>query len=146
MKHLTLVLVFVVASSSALANRKVFKQIEKSADLGNGGSEVASYNKKLDKADLIEQGKKELKKQYWQNCGPWKTYDTRRTAIKMIARLEENSEEAQTAKLLSKLYDNNEIVAIVAAESNHEVECSLYWFIVYGADGSKLELHYNMGD
>jgi hypothetical protein len=79
-------------------------------------------------------------------CGPWKTVTSRREILKEIEELESMADETQVAQKLNALYDSIEIFAVVGAISNGRIECSLYWFNIYGVDGSKLELRYNVGD
>jgi hypothetical protein len=147
MKHLYLVtLVLAILSSSSFANRKAFKLIATEAQLGNGDAQIEKYDTSLEKKALIARGLKDLKAAYWKNCGPWKTFTTRRTAIKKIDTIESSQDRTAVVKTLEALYESDEIVAIVGAESNNEIECSLSWFNIYGADGSVLELRYNMGD
>lgn len=146
MKTLLCILSILSFSTSALADRKAFKKIAAEAQVGNGESTVASYNKTLDKKALVTQGLAEMKKDYWENCGPWKTIVDRRPALKKIAELESMQETTSVAEKLNSLYASGKIVAIVGAISNNEVECSLSWFQIYGADGSVLKVHYNLGD
>lgn len=136
----------ILASAQAQANRAVFKEIAEIASVGNGGAEVKTYDKSLKKIDLQAQGKAELEKDYWEGCGPWKNITSRREAIKHIEWLEGMAGEKAVPAKLKALYEKDEIVAVVGAISNNEVECSLSWFLIYGTDGSKLELLYNMGD
>lgn len=135
-----------LVSSQASANLKVFKQIMDEGQFGNGGASVRKYNTDLSKAELVAAAKKELKAEYWEGCGPWKVNTNRRPAIKLIDKLEEGQQSSAVVKKLESLYENDEIVAIVSAQSNNEIECSLFWFNVYGADGHMIALRYNMGD
>jgi hypothetical protein len=130
----------------AFAQEATFKKIADNAAVGNGSATVETYDLRLDKAELVAQGLKELKKEYWENCGPWKTFNTRRASIAVIDKIESDQQESGTASELQKLYDQKKIVAIVGARSNNEIECSLFWFNVYGADGTVLKLRYNLGD
>ena len=50
------------------------------------------------------------------------------------------------SRKLESLYEADEILAIVGAESNGNIECSLSYFNVYGTDGSVLKLRYDLGD
>jgi hypothetical protein len=137
---------FLGFSFNAHANKAAFKKIAKLAQVANGSTTVGKYDTSLGKAQLVARGLKELKSERWENCGPWTEIKSRRTAIKKISEIEGVGEPEGAEKILQKLYDADEIAAIVGTESNNEIECSLAWFNVYGVDGSVLELRYNMGD
>lgn len=147
MKTTLLLSLFALAlSAPALANRAVFESIADEASVGNGSAEIGKYNTSLTKKALQAQGLAELEQEYWENCGPWKTITSRRDAIKAVSEIENMVGETQVVEKLNQLYTNKEIFAVVAAVSSPRVECSLTWVNVYGTDGSKLELRYNVGD
>ena len=133
-------------SSPVFADSKIFKEIADEAQIGNGDSTLGTYNKSIDKKALVKQGLAEMKQDYWENCGPWKTISDRRPALKKIEELESMQDTTSIAKKLTALYEAGKITAIVGAISNENVECSLSWFQIYGTDGSVLKLHYNLGD
>ena len=131
---------------SAFAQEDVFNEIADNANVGNGWASVEKYDTSMSKTDLIALGLAELSKEYWENCGPWKTFKTRRASIRKIEKLEKDMDSSTSAPKLKKLYKQKKLAAIVAAESNSRVECTLYWFNIYGTDGSVLRLRYNLGD
>lgn len=146
MKNTLVIVALLISSVVAFGNKTAFKKIAEGAQVGNGHTTISTYNKKLTKPQIIALGFADLKSEYWENCGPWKKTSDRRPNIKQIQKLEEYDPEATTAKGLQQLYDNGEIVAIVGVQDNGEVECSNFWFNVYGKDGSVLKLRYMMGD
>lgn len=146
MKTALLLSVIALASVSAEANRAAFLDIAQEASVANGSADVTTFDLSLTKAALQAQGKAELEKDYWENCGPWKIITSRREAIKQITWIEGLADETKVAEKITALYEKNEIFAVVGAISNNEIECSLSWINIYGTDGSKLELRYNIGD
>ncbi|HBQ21620.1 MAG: hypothetical protein A2Z91_02595 [Deltaproteobacteria bacterium GWA2_38_16] len=148
MKKINLILIIfgVFITFTALAQEDIFQEIADNAPVGNGWASVENYDLNTKKSDLVVQALAELKEEYWENCGPWKTFRGPRTSIRKIKKLEADQGIEVSARRLQSLYDQKKIVALVGTESNNRVECSLHWFNIYGTDGSVLRLRYNLGD
>ena len=146
MKSCSLFILALALIASPAHAKSIFDKIVPEAQTGNGVTKIGSYDTGLKKNEVNELGKKELEKEYWENCGPWKVITSRREAIQKIEKLESMQEKTKVVDKLNALYDQDKIVTVVAAISNNEVECSLSWFNFYGADGSVMKMRYNMGD
>lgn len=145
-KQVLFLFVQLAFGSYVFANEAVFKEITEVASIANGSADVTTFDTTLSKKELQAQGKAELEKEYWEGCGPWRTLTSRRDSLREIERIESFGDPTDVAQKLNALYKNDEILVIVGAISSPRVECSLYWFNIYGKDGSKLELRYNIGD
>ena len=104
-------------SLPAFALHSVFSAIPDKAQVGNGSADIETY-RPADKATLEEDGARELKKEYWDKCGPWKTITGRRDAIKVIAKIETMGDRTDGGDRLEKLYTDGKIVAVAGAISN----------------------------
>lgn len=146
MKTCSLLIVALTLLASPAHAKSIFDKIANEAQTGNGVTKIGTYDSSLKKSAVNELGKKELEKEYWDNCGPWKVITSRKEAIEKIEKLEGMQEKSKVVEKLNALYDQDKIFTVVAAISNNEIECSLSWFNFYGADGSVMRMRYNMGD
>ncbi|MGZ3692736.1 MAG: hypothetical protein ACXWQO_00580 [Bdellovibrionota bacterium] len=134
------------AKDKAPEIKSIFTNIASKADTANGGTSIDSFDLNLKKAQLVEKSKAALEKEYWEDCGPWTNITSRREAIHDIEKLEAANPKGKVVEHLNALYDSDKIVAVFATISSGKVECSLHWFHFYGADGTVMDMRYNVGD
>jgi hypothetical protein len=147
MKKLAGILVFCIIASAAYAadssTHKTLQQIADNADVGNGETDLTTYNaSSLNLAAAISKDLNQVKKDF-PDCGPFKTTQYRRESIDALRK---ESNDSKTADALSDLYRQGKIAKIYSITTNIGIDCSRMWVRVYTTDGELLKIYYGMND